>query len=105
MEVVEKSSLEAHIVGITSDGGGDLWVCMESLESKYTNDSIFTTQAPIDHVVPFTYIARCFQGRSAIDQVGQWWGWHRIDEAEYSEVHNMDKEYPEGGSGSPGGTD
>ena len=26
-------------MGIISDGGGNLWVCREELESKYTNDS------------------------------------------------------------------
>ena len=42
MEVVENSGLEAKIVGITSDGGENLQVFREALESKYTNDSIFS---------------------------------------------------------------
>ena len=32
MEVVENFSLEAKIVGVTSDGDGNLWVCREALE-------------------------------------------------------------------------
>ena len=46
MEVVENFGLEAKIVGITSDGGGNLRVCREAMESKYTNDSIFTHPSP-----------------------------------------------------------
>ena len=34
MEVVENFGLEANIVLITSDGGGNIWVCREALESK-----------------------------------------------------------------------
>ena len=64
----------------------------------------FATQDPIYHEVTFTYIFRGLQDRSAIDQVIWWWVWHQIDEAEYSEVHNLDKEYSEGGAVSPGGT-
>ena len=41
LEVVENFGLEAKNVGITSDGGGNLRVCREALESKYTNDSVF----------------------------------------------------------------
>ena len=47
MEVVDNFCLEAKIVGITSDGGGNLWVCMEALESKYTNDSVFFSPKPL----------------------------------------------------------
>ena len=32
MEVVENFGLKAKIVGVTSDGGGSLWVCSEELE-------------------------------------------------------------------------
>ena len=39
MEVVESFGFEANIVGITIDGGGNLRVCREALESKYTNGS------------------------------------------------------------------
>ena len=46
MEVVENFGLEAKIVGITSDGGGNLRVCREALESKYTNDSVFPHPIP-----------------------------------------------------------
>ena len=46
MEVVENFGLEAKIVGITSDGGGNLRVCREALESKYTNDSLFFHPRP-----------------------------------------------------------
>ena len=42
MEVVDNFGSEANIAGITSDGGGNLQVCRESLESKYTNDSVIT---------------------------------------------------------------
>ena len=46
MEVVENFGLEAKIVGITSDGGGNLRVCREALESKYTNDYVFPHPSP-----------------------------------------------------------
>ena len=72
MEVVDNFGLEANIVGITSDGGGNLRVCREALESNYTNDSVLRTQAPIHHGVPCTYISRRLQGGSAINQVGLW---------------------------------
>ena len=60
MEMVENFGLEANIVGINSDGGDNIWVCRESLESKYTNDSVLTTQYPIHHGVTCTYIGRGF---------------------------------------------
>ena len=69
MEVVDNFGLEENIVGITSDGGGNIWVCREALGSKYTNDSVFFTQAHIHHGVPCTYIGRVLQGGSAINQV------------------------------------
>ena len=47
MEVVENFGSEAKIAGITSDGGGKLRVGREALESKYTNEYVFPTQAPI----------------------------------------------------------
>ena len=46
MEVVDNFGLEANIVGITSDGGGNIWICREALESKYTNDSDFHHPIP-----------------------------------------------------------
>ena len=46
MEVVENFDLEAKIVGITSGSGGNLRVCREALESKYTNDSVFPHPSP-----------------------------------------------------------
>ena len=46
MEVVDNSNLEAKIVGITSDDGGNLWVCREALKSKYTNDFVFHHSSP-----------------------------------------------------------
>ena len=70
MEVVEKLSLEKKIEGITSGGGGNIPVCREALESKYTNDSVFHHQSPIHHGVPCTCIGRGLQGGSAIVQVG-----------------------------------
>ena len=61
MELVENFGLEANIVGIKSDGGGNIRVCREALESKYTNEYVFFfTQAPIHHRVPCTYIGRGF---------------------------------------------
>ena len=48
MEVVDNVGLESNIVGIKSDGGGNIWVCREALESKYTNDSIFY------HLIPYS---------------------------------------------------
>ena len=47
IEVVENFGLEAKIVGITSDGGGNLRVCREALESKYNNDSVFPPPNPL----------------------------------------------------------
>ena len=46
MEVVENFGLEENIVGITSDGGGNIWVCREALESKYTNEYGFFYPSP-----------------------------------------------------------
>ena len=46
MEVVDNFGLEENIVGITSDGGGNIWVCREALGSKYTNDSVFFNSEP-----------------------------------------------------------
>ena len=34
------------IAGITSDGGDNIRVCMEALESKYSNESIFHHPTP-----------------------------------------------------------
>ena len=42
MEVVENFGLQAKIVGITSDGAGNIRVCREAMDSKYTNDSVLT---------------------------------------------------------------
>ena len=70
MEVVDNFGLEAKILGIMSDGGGNLRVCREALESKYTNDSLFFTQGPIQHGLPCTYIDRGLQVGSSINQVG-----------------------------------
>ena len=70
MEVVDNFGLKEKIVGITSDGGGNFWVCREALESKYTNESVFFfTQAPINHGAPCIYIGRGLQGGSEINQV------------------------------------
>ena len=70
IEAVDNSVSEAKIVEITSDGSGNIKVCREALESKYRNDSIFTTQDPLHHGVTCTYIVRGLQGRSAIYLVG-----------------------------------
>ena len=34
MEVVKNFLLEENIVGVTGDGGSNLWVCREALDSK-----------------------------------------------------------------------
>ena len=47
MEVVYNFVLEANIVGITSDGGGNIRFCRETLESKYTNDSVSHPHKPL----------------------------------------------------------
>ena len=47
MEAGDNFYLEVKIVGITSDGGVNLWVCSEALESKYTNDSVFPPPNPL----------------------------------------------------------
>ena len=47
MEVVDNFVLEENIVEVTSDGGGNLQVCKEALESKYTNESIFSLPKPL----------------------------------------------------------
>ena len=46
MGMVENYGFEAKAGGINSDGGGNIWVCRESLESKYTNDSVFHHPSP-----------------------------------------------------------
>ena len=46
MEVVENFGLEENIVGITSDGVGNIWVCREALDSKYSNESVFHHPTP-----------------------------------------------------------
>ena len=47
MEVVDNFGLEANILGITSDCGGNLWVFREALELKYTNESVFPPPKPL----------------------------------------------------------
>ena len=69
-EVVDNFFLKSKIVRITSDGGSNLQVCRNAMESKYTNGSIFTTQDPIHHGATCTHIGRGLQGGSAIDQFG-----------------------------------
>ena len=59
MEVVDNFGLEANIVGITSDGDGNLWVCREALESKYTNDSVFLHPSPYS---PWSALHIYYQG-------------------------------------------
>ena len=70
MGLVENFGLEAKIVGITSDGHDNIWVCRDALELKYRNASVFTTQSSLRHVMPCSYIVRGLQGGSAINQVG-----------------------------------
>ena len=43
-------------MGITSDGGGNLQVCREALESKYTNDSVCYPPKPILTMECLTHI-------------------------------------------------
>ena len=47
MEVVNNFGSEEKIVVITSDGGGNIRVCREAMESKYTNDSVFSPPNPL----------------------------------------------------------
>ena len=47
IEVVVNFGLEAKIVRITSNGGGNLRVCREALESKYTYDPVFSPPKPL----------------------------------------------------------
>ena len=47
MEMVENFGLEANIVGITSDGGDNLQIYREALESKYSNDFVFSPPKPL----------------------------------------------------------
>ena len=47
MEVVDNFGLEEKIVGITSDGGGNIRVFREALESKYTNGSVPPPPKPL----------------------------------------------------------
>ena len=56
MEVVENFGLEANIVGITSDGGGNIRVCREALESNYTNESFFFVPKPLFKMERLAYI-------------------------------------------------
>ena len=46
MEMLENFGLKANIVGINSDGGGNILVYREALESKYSNDSVFQHPSP-----------------------------------------------------------
>ena len=46
MELVDNFGLGEKIVGITSDGCGNLRICRESLESKYSNESVFFHPSP-----------------------------------------------------------
>ena len=57
-EVVEKFSLEANILGITSDVSDNIWGFRELIESNIPMTPFFTTQAPIHYGVPCTYIGR-----------------------------------------------
>ena len=66
-EVVENLGLEAKIVGDMSGCGGNLRVCRETLESKYSNNSVF--HHPIPSSTWIAYIGRVLQGGSAIDKV------------------------------------
>ena len=59
MEVVENFGLEANIVGVTSDGGGNIRVFREALESKYTNESIFHHPSPYS---PYSTLHIYWQG-------------------------------------------
>ena len=47
LEVVDNLGLEENIVEIISDGGNNIWVCREALESKYTNDSVSPPPKPL----------------------------------------------------------
>ena len=46
-------------LGITSDGGVNIWVCREAMESKYSNYSIFHHPIPSS---PFSSLRIYWQG-------------------------------------------
>ena len=43
---MDNYGLEEKIVEIASDGGGNIQVCREALESKYNNESVFCHPIP-----------------------------------------------------------
>ena len=59
MEVVDNFGSEANILGVTSDGCVNLWVCREAPESKYTIDSNFTHPRPYS---PWNALHNYWQG-------------------------------------------
>ena len=69
MEAEENFGLKANIVGIISDGGGNIRVYREALDSIYSNESILTIQEPLHHGVTCEYIGRGLHGGSEIYQV------------------------------------
>ena len=91
-------------MGITIDFGGNLWVCREALDSKYSNEYIFHLPSPSSLWsalrIYFHGIAKHECNRSSMMVVRL----KTIDEAKYTEVHNLDKEDPEMGASSPEGT-
>ena len=72
MKVVENFGSEAKIVGITSDGDGNLWVCREALESKYTNNSVSPLPNPLLTMECLAYIlaGACKAGFQSIKSDG-----------------------------------
>ena len=59
MEVMENFGMEAKIVGITSYGGGNVLVCREAMDLKYTNESVFLPTKPL---FTMEYLAHILSG-------------------------------------------
>ena len=70
VEVVDKFSLGLKVLGITSDGGGNLRFLGRYWSQNTPMTPFFTTQAPINHGVHCIYIGRGLQRGSAINKFG-----------------------------------
>ena len=63
-EVVDNFGLEAKIVGITSDGVGNIRVCREALNSKHSNESVFHHP---NTSYPWSALCIYWQGLASLD--------------------------------------
>ena len=62
MEVVDNSTLEAKIVGTTSDDGGNIWCCREALKSNTPMTLFSTIKAPYNICARQSMVNRGFNG-------------------------------------------